>query len=281
MTTIPTFQVTNLTPELARELLAGQAPNRNKKWVKIDQFARNMKAGLWTFTGEAIKFDWNGRMIDGQNRCEAVIKSGVTIQVLVIRGLDPTVQGDMDQVTPRSSRDALKFAGYEDTKDVSAAISAHRAWKDGAIGHCMANLSYYSRPSNSEAVLYAAQHPELVAAAKAAQTIYSHGLRLPIGAIAVALVETAAIDAAASKDFFDRIINLRTTGPGDPVHTLLKRIDAIRSVGHRVELSMAMYLLFRTWNAYRDGEHLTKFQVGAPAREQGAKATWAKIPEPK
>lgn len=281
MTNIPMIEVVDLTPNMAREMLAGQAPNRAKRWAKIDQFARDMSDGNWIMTGEPIKFDLDGCMIDGQNRCEAVIRSGATIRVLIIRGLARESQSVMDSGTTRTAQDALKFAGYTETKDLQAIISAHRAWKEGAFLHCMANLPSSFRTTNSEAINYAAANPWIVPTAVSARTMYSHGLRLPVGSIATAIAETTAISPAESADFFDRIVNLRTAGVGDPVHTLLKRIDSIRSTGNRVTPSMGLYLLFRSWNAFRTGESLTKFQVGAPAKESGAKATWAKIPEPK
>lgn len=278
---IPTFEVVNLTPELAAEWLAGQAPNRAKKWVKIDKFARDMAAGRWGFTGEPIKFDTAQRMIDGQNRCEAVVKSGVTIQVLVVRNLDPDMQAVMDQGTPRSARDALKFAGYAETKDLSAAISTHHAWTQGAFLHCMANLGGTGRPTNSEALAYLREHPMLTSAAAQGKRIYASGLRLPVGSLATALVETARVDPAASEDFFSRIANLQTSGHGDPVATLIKRVTAMRATGKLPLPSTSLFLLFRAWNAYRDGEALAKFQLGAPSIAPGVPATWVKIPEPK
>lgn len=280
MRTGPTVDTINLTPKLAAHFLENQAPNRAPKSVKIAQYARDMAAGRWRFTGEALKFDDDGRMLDGQNRCHAVIKSGATIRVLRVRDLDTRTQEVMDSGAPRNARDALTFAGYPNTKDIAAAVSAHVAWKAGAFGHCMANVDGSARPSNSETVAYAAAHPEIVEAAQQAKKIYTRGLRLPVGAIAVVMVETAAIDFEESAEFFDRIADLRTGGTGDPINTLLKRINGYRDYGHKIPLPMALYLLFRTWNAYRAGEQLTKFQVGAPARE-GTRATWAKIPEPK
>lgn len=277
---IPTFDVIDLTPDLAAKFLAEQAPNRNKKWAKIAKFARDMEAGRWTFTGEAIKFDTADRMIDGQNRCEAVIKSGATIQVLRVRGLAPSVQADMDQVNPRSTRDALTFAGYTETKDLAAAISTHAAWAAGEFLHCMANLGG-SRATNSEALSYLDAHPGLIPAAAEGKRVYASGLRLPVGSLATAIVETRRIDQAASLDFFQRVTELRTSGHGDPVATLIKRATAIRDAGQRPLPSTSLFLLFRSWNAFRDGESLTKFQLGAPARGPESPATWSKIPEPK
>jgi hypothetical protein len=275
-----TYSEIDLTPGLAREYLDTQAPNRPKKLAKVRQFARDMTAGNWRFTGEAIKFNDRGQMIDGQNRCQAVIDSGVTIRVLVIRGLEHETQSVMDSGTPRNTRDALFFGGYENTKDLAAAITAHTAWLSGAFAHCMSGLNYHVRPTNSEMVEYADTNPGIIEAVKTAKGIYSQGLRLPVGAIAVALIETRKISPADSEEFFDRIVNLRTEGRGDPVQTLVKRVAAIHYQGHRPALAMGPYLLFRSWNAFRAGETLTKFQIGAPARD-GGKATWAQIPEPR
>lgn len=281
MATIPTVQVINLTPELAQELLDQQAPNRRMKEMKIQQFTRDMREGRWQFTGEAIKRDTLGRMIDGQNRCAAVVRSGVTIQVLLIDGLIAASQSVMDTGTPRSSRDALTFAGFKETKDLSAAISTHAAWRAGSFSHCMSNFGGASRLTNSEAVAYLHDHGDLVWAADKGRRLYTAGLRLPVGAVATALVETSRLDVAASDDFFRRIAELELSGHGDPIATLLKRVNAIRESSQRPLPALALYLLFRTWNAYRDGESLTKFQIGAPARTGKAPATWAKIPEPK
>ena len=48
-----------------------------------------MGSGNGQTSGLSIQFDWDGRMIDGQHRCEAGIESGVTIRMLVVKGLDP------------------------------------------------------------------------------------------------------------------------------------------------------------------------------------------------
>lgn len=278
--TIPTFEVINLTPELAAKWLADQAPNRKQKEIKVQQFTRDMKEGRWQFTAEPIKFNTSDQMIDGQNRCAAAVRSGVTIQVLVVRGLASSAQVVMDSGTPRSMRDALTFAGHTETKDLSAAISTHRAWTTNSFLHCMSNLGATPRATNSEALDYLAAHPMLEWAADEGKRLYSRGLRLPVGSVATALVETSRLDADDSADFFSRIRELRTAGHGDPVAALIKRVNVIRERGQRPLPSTSLFLLFRAWNAYRTGEKLFKFQLGAPAKN-GVPATWAKIPEPK
>lgn len=275
-----TIEVGSLTPRLARVYLQNQAPNRRPKQVKILKFVRDIQAGRWRFTGEAIKFDTHGQMIDGQNRCEAVIRADRPITVLVIHGLDRETQRVMDSGTPRSVRDALKFAGYEKTKDLSAAISTHSAWTNGEFKHCMSTLGFSARPTNEEAIEYLDAYPELIEAAAEATNLYGRGVRLPIGALATAILETRSIDPEASFDFFNRAAELRTNGIGDPVSTLLKRVTAMRDGARAILPSTALYMLFRSWNAFRDQEELKRLPLGAPARD-GRPATWAVIPEPK
>ena len=50
-----------------------------------------MKAGKWCLNGEAIEFDTNGKLKNGQHRLRAVIKSGVAIDCVVVRGVDPDI----------------------------------------------------------------------------------------------------------------------------------------------------------------------------------------------
>ena len=266
-----------LTRELAEEYMTHNTGNRREKPVKQAGMVRDQLSGNWLQTGESIKFDRDGRMIDGQNRCRAVMTSGVPIPVLVIRGLDPESQGVMDSGTTRTSRDALYFAGIDSAKEVNAVANIHRAWKLGVLPHAGSILAGTSRMTNSETVEYARQHPEVETAAIAAKSIYARGLRLPVGAIGAAIVEFSKIDPDACEDFFQRIVDIRTTGHGDPIATLIKRVGEIKKLGstHRLYESAALYLLFRTWNACRSGERITKFQLGS------SESGWTPLPEPK
>lgn len=266
-----------LTPAIAEEFMAANIGNRNEKLIKQGGMIRDMLGGGWIQTGEAIKFDTNGRMIDGQNRCRAVIRSGVSIPVLVIRGLDPESQGVMDSGTPRTSRDALHFAGFNNGKEINAVANIHRAWKLGVLPHAGSILAGQNRMTNRETVEYVTSNPQVEAAAIAAKSMYARGLRLPIGAIGTAIIALSAIDADECETFFRRIIDMEMSGKGDPIATLVKRVNDIKLLGgtHRLYESTSLFFLFRTWNAVRTGEALNKLVAGS--QESG----WTPIPEPK
>lgn len=118
-----TYELVN--PEYARYILENHNPrNRKFKKNKITLFANDMKAGKWKDnTGESIKFDWNGSLLDGQNRLKAVILSGVSIDFEIKHGLDPSVFDVIDTGAPRSGADTLFINGVKNPSQVSAIIS--------------------------------------------------------------------------------------------------------------------------------------------------------------
>lgn len=85
--------VENITPEIAAEYLKKNVRNYRKKMNRnvIRKYASDMKAGLWELNGEAIEFDDEGFLKNGQHRLAAIIMSGTTVKIAVIRGVSPNV----------------------------------------------------------------------------------------------------------------------------------------------------------------------------------------------
>lgn len=97
-----------VTPKKASEWLKRNECNRPLKPRAIERYAQAMQRGAWKLNGEAIKFNCNGRMIDGQNRLHAIIKSGCTIESYVVRGLPDDAFDTLDQGVTRSLADILQ-----------------------------------------------------------------------------------------------------------------------------------------------------------------------------
>lgn len=268
----PSASIVYVTPEMAERWLARNIKNRDLKERNIARFARDMMNGRWQITGEAIKFDTLGNLLDGQNRLTAVIASGAVIPMFVVRGLGSEAQQVMDSGAPRSPKDALGLLDVSNAKDVAPVAAALMSWQSGFFKHCMWQSS--AGYTNSEIVDYATAHPEIGEVLNFVKPVQKE-MRLPIGAIGACAVRFALIDADAMTDFYDRIKNLHTSGKGDPVATLIKRVSDERQVKRRLWISTSLYFQVRAWNAFRAGEKLEKFQIGSD------KAGWAQIPEPK
>ena len=83
----PEVIVMDITPELAKEMLATSAGNRALRSYYVDLLVGAMKRGEWRLTNQGIGFDTLGRLRDAHHRLHAVVKSGVTIQSVVTFGM--------------------------------------------------------------------------------------------------------------------------------------------------------------------------------------------------
>lgn len=115
----PTTSIVEITPTLARHYLETcNTQNRKLRIGIIKKYANFMLKGEWVITDQAISFDVNNRLLNGQHRLHAVIHSGLSIKFLVARNLPTDSYKYMDQGALRSQHDVH---GY--SKDVSSVIS--------------------------------------------------------------------------------------------------------------------------------------------------------------
>lgn len=109
--------IVEVTPELAQIWLGRNiANNRKLKTKSIAGYAMDMANRNWGLTPDAIAFDAEGNLFNGQNRLNAVIKSGTTIQAFCVFGFPMTPNDFMhlDGGAKRTFRDALKTGNVED-----------------------------------------------------------------------------------------------------------------------------------------------------------------------
>lgn len=106
-------EVRSVTPGLAaRWLKINCETNRTISNRTVEAYTREMLAGRWVLTHQAIGFNVKGELIDGQHRLSAVVASGQTVKLLVATGLPlefnaPIDQGygrRIDQILGRPSR---------------------------------------------------------------------------------------------------------------------------------------------------------------------------------
>lgn len=84
-----TTKIETITPEIANEMLSHNSRNPRKVMNRavIRKYADDIAAGLWQLNGEAIIFDEDGFLKNGQHRLCAVIQAGKPMKTLVVRGV--------------------------------------------------------------------------------------------------------------------------------------------------------------------------------------------------
>lgn len=270
------FEMVDLTPEKAEQWLGRNHGNRNLRPSKVALFARDMRNGRWVTAGDPIRFDWNGNLIDGQHRCEAVISSGATIRVIVVKGLDPVAQQVIDTGAKRTPADALKFAGNKSNLTVIA--GAARIAMTRAAGGMSNALSTTPTPvTNAETVGWVDDNPEIIEAAALARRTFR-----PIGIApspwAYCLWEFERINGLAAVEFATSLAEHRGwSGDRDPRAAMFNAFDAAaRGRRRQPGAGESLYIAFRSWNAWVTGKTL---RAPVPLKQVGTKVVGNDIPK--
>lgn len=262
-----TLEHAMVTPDLASEFLTHNTHNRTLKPVFEKRYATDMRNGDWTWTGEPLRFDVHGTLLDGQNRLYALIDAEVTLPFLIIRGLPSEAQDDMDTGAPRKFYDVLKLRGEVNATHLAALVRRVAAWNAG-----------YRRNLNSVVPSYhalsrvLAENPGMrdvvIPARKAAS---GSGLMPSVASLTYWLFSN--IDGDDAEFFFARLADGQAMAKGDPIFELRRTLATDGNGAGRGE-SWQLAITIKAWNAYRNGETVGLYRW----RPGGAKPE--KFPEP-
>lgn len=117
----PSFEIVEITPEMAKTMLSANTGNRKIREKQVAALTRDIESGNWHMNGDAIRFNGDGTLLDGQHRLVAVIKSGKPIKSLVVHGIDSEAKRTIDTGAKRSAGDYFSFQGIKDPYSVAAA----------------------------------------------------------------------------------------------------------------------------------------------------------------
>lgn len=268
-----------IDPDIAKVYLAKNLDhNRTVRQWKVGRYAFAMQEGRWIPTSSTIKFDSDGHLIDGQHRLLAVIEANLKVDMMVARGEDPNAVHVIDVNTPRNAADSLVLTGSvtkTSATQMAGLANALNGYEQGYFVNAMSELGNADRFANDEMVEFV---KERFAEMEEALVVANHVMRmLPLNrsGIAVAFLVLRKVDADAADEFFNRLAQGILHGGEDPLVVLTRKATSERLQPHRKNLvGTTLYLIFRTWNAWRSGEALGKFQYGS--RGGG----WTTIPKP-
>lgn len=273
-----TMTVEEITPEIAVDYLDRNIENNRTvtNW-KVDQYANDMREGNWVETSATIKFDESGNLIDGQHRLLAIVEAELPVRMAVSRGEPADAVHVIDTGQARTPSASLAVAGvvsHGAAPQAAATANALNAIEQGLYRTSMSSLGRQERLTNQQMVEYVGPRAdEIIEANLVARRVYK-AVPLNQSIIAAAYIVLSRIDKDAAEQFFDRLASGISDGTGDPLLTLTRRVTGDRMSGRRTLQSTALFMLFRTWNAWRDGEKFTKMQIGSAA------TGWYAVPIP-
>lgn len=280
------FRVLN-TPEVAEVCLElNREDNRSVSKHKLAQIARDMEHGtdvLFKENGDTIKFDWNGRMFDGQKRERAIVISNTAQVMCWAIGLDPEAHFVTDKGQKRSLGDSLRIEGYSHytvhaatahwlflikySNDPSTGLEPRQVGSDEEVYELIKK-----HPRLAESVSYC--HSKLPHKRSEKGVTFSRSQLIPISLLSA--IHYIAMNFLDKKDEVDFFVNAFVKFPHDtayphavarqpkeynPVSLWLNWVKERQEAGVYVRREAKGTGTLQTWNLYSEGKWLTKFKL--------------------
>lgn len=245
-----TVEFSWITPAVASEMLTRNTHNRSLRVAAHNRYVRDMANGDWNFTGAPITFDFNGVLLDGQNRLTAIVESGVTLPCLIVLGLAPEAQDDTDTGIHRKFADVLTLRGESNANALGSIVRRVAEWEKGLRSKTTKVMS------NSELTRVLEAHPELREYPHVGQRVSRacHGISPTTASLAKWVLDQ--IDRDDSEFFFDRLRDGQGLVTGDPIYALRENFRRAEKQRGQQDQFYMLAILFKAWNAYRQARQV-------------------------
>lgn len=268
---VATAEVRQVTPEQAALWLTANTSNRPMRKRRVELLAHDITAGTFTLTPDAIAFNRDGTLINGQHRLAAVVKAGVAVPLIVAYGLPDEAYDATDDGLKRSLGDSLRRRGVLSANQVAAVVNLTYGWE--TTGQVMSRVHATSDITKSDLLRRFAESDvtEWTNAVQAGHRIKeSVGLSgTQWGAVMFRFTQLDQEDAAG----YEHIIRHGYGDDGSPLnagHPLIVLREMILRDRLQPRPAMpndrlySMGVMIKAWNAYREGREvgMIKFKSG-------------------
>ncbi len=257
--------IIKVTPAIAKKWLETNTENnRNLDTRHVNAMAYDMTTGKWRQdTGEAIKFDRNGKLIDGQHRLHAIVKANFTTYMLVVTNLKEEVFAVIDTGKRRSGSDTFHIHGTKYATLLPAAIKMYLGLSSGALDPHRASKTEV-HGSNQALLDIFKKDPEywLSWAAKSVKwyAAFTHVLNSATILSLAVYFDKHSKKRDKVEAFFNELCAEQYEGSGSPaIKTLRKKLieDRLRRTEKISTLFRTVYII-KTWNAYVTGKEIKR-----------------------
>ena len=247
-----------VTPGMAQEWLSGNTANRSISPDRVKAYARDMTSGFWVYNGETIKRTADGVIIDGQHRLEAIVLSGVAVEVEVIEDLLLDVQATIDMGRGRSVSDTLGLKGEQYTRNLAAVSKRIWQWEQGNV-----RFGNNPAPTPSEIQATLIKYPSLRRSAEMGARMtaaFKPSKASVMGTVHHLFNQVDKDDAAAFFAYFETGAEMPL---GHPVLALRNRYTQDRANLRATPFHVGVGCSIRCWNAMRKGESMSIVKMTA------------------
>ena len=258
VTTKRTMKLVRVTPKMAREWLRLNKNNRHYSILRARRYGNEMSSGRWEVNGEAIKFDVDGNLCDGQHRLEGIVFADITVEMYVMHGLRADAYDTLDVGKARTIADVFSRMKKKHYAMLAATLRHIYAYEyDGCES---APRSQGNPLLTTNAIDFLAEHDGLEESCKFVSKLnpYTKSL-IPISMVAFVHYYGAKVDRPRVDKFWEMVLVgeglLRTM----PEYALRQRLTlASSSNGQRLMPLVQKALAIKAWNAAAEGRNVRK-----------------------
>jgi hypothetical protein len=238
-----------ITPSVASAMLEGNVDNRTVAEAIVNQYASDMAAGRWALSGQPIIISDDGYLNDGQHRLLAIVKSGMSVEMLVVRGVSRESRSVVDIGKVRSAGNVVSMFHVPNGNAIAALANMVLSWE--ATGKKSMGRRFHV--GKAGVIERAKSDPRLIMSDRIAGTTKDVILRKH-----VSFARYIIADSAKSDSFFERLADGAGLEHGHPILTL--RNWFLRQ-GRRVPDAVAIEAILRAWCAFRDGRSISMIKL--------------------
>lgn len=234
-----------ITPQMAESWLEKNKGNRPVRDHHVRSLAKEMSEGRWQLNGEAIVFDYNGNLLDGQHRLWAAFDHGQSFDSVVVRGVCPDAFKTMDSGMKRSAGDVLTKEGMTYGTLTAAALRLVHFYETGRRDHLAV-----ARMSNAETSAMAKRYPRIVEAVEVVGPDATLKRICSPTAAAALMYFALEADAVRAKTFMEAMSSGENLKRGDPRLTCRNYFINSKARGASIHHRIQFALLIKSWNAF-------------------------------
>lgn len=248
-----------ITPGVARRLLELNIGNRTISPKTIEAYQREMEKGVFHYTGDVIRLDKDGKLMDGQHRLIASVTANTPFECIIVNNLPRAVMSVIDTGRKRSPSDQLRVRGITNASNVVSAVNM--------IFSFAADRQNF-RATNAEVDEFITAHPQIIeSVAKVQHTQARDSAGQPSTLAAIHFIATELLDESQKADEF---VHVFATGErfyqGDAAFVAREYLLHSRNRWTRTALksSTVRAILIRAWNQFRKRKTVTKRPPTSP-----------------
>ena len=237
-----------ITKSIAEQMLKRNFNNRRITDSHVEFLSQQMIKGQWLFDGQPIRFTTDGRLLDGQHRLSAVVKSDTSQQFLIVTGIESNAFKVMDTGRVRNAGDVLSIEGVSSYTNVAATIKSILNHKSGL--NSKGGESH--KTTNTDILNFFNDNKSIEQMVVDNTKLYiSFNRVLPLSIISSMMFLMNEKNAVYSESFWKKVCNGTGLEDGSPIKALRDKLINDKLSKTKMTIRDKRAVIIKAWNFYR------------------------------